>query len=183
MTGVRPRTRALAAVLSFLVVLLVTNPGGAASTPRSPRAASFTATIAYAVDGDTLRIREADGDLTYVRLIGIDSPESVKPGTPVECGGEEASESMEEMAPEGAKVRLVFDGEREDNYGRTLAHAYVNGRQLELAQLRRGWAEVYRYHDRTFRGLARYYALQDQAKAAGRGVWGECDGDFHSDGG
>ena len=133
--------------------------------------ASFTATVAYAVDRDTLRIREADGDLAYVRLIGIDSPESVKPDTPQECGGEAASESMDELAPEGAAVRLVFDGEREDNYGRTLAHAYVGGRQLELAQLRRGWAEVYRYHDRTFRGLARYYALEDQAEAARRGVW------------
>jgi hypothetical protein len=45
----------------------------------------------------------------------------------------------------------------------------------------KGWAEVDRYHDRTFRGLARYYALQAQAKAAGRGVWGQCGGDFHSD--
>lgn len=132
------------------------------------------------VDGDTLRIRETDGDLTYVRLIGIDSPESVKPDTPVECGGKQASESIEQLAPEGAKVRLVFDGEREDNYGRMLAHAYANGRQLELAQLRRGWAEIYRYHGRTFRGLARYYSLEEQAEAAGRGVWGQCGGDFHS---
>jgi micrococcal nuclease len=177
-----PKTkRLIAAGLGALICLLVPALVGAAPASKAPRAASFTATIAYAVDGDTLRIREADGDLAYVRLIGIDSPESVEPDTPVECGGKQASESMEEMAPEGATVRLVFDGEREDKYGRTLAHAYVNGRQLELAQLRRGWAMVYRYHDRTFRGLARYYALQDQAEAAGRGVWGQCGGDFHSD--
>jgi micrococcal nuclease len=173
-------TRALIAVLGLVACLVVPALVGAAPAPQASRAASFTATIAYVVDGDTLRIREADGDLAYVRLIGIDSPESVKPDTPVECGGEEASESMVQLAPEGAKVRLVFDGEREDNYGRTLAHAYVNGRQLELAQLRRGWAEIYRYHDRTFAGLSRYYALEDQAKAAGRGVWGKCGGDFHS---
>jgi micrococcal nuclease len=142
-----------------------------------------TARIAYVVDGDTLRVREADGDLAYVRLIGIDSPESVKPDTPTECGGEDASRSMDQLAPEGAKVRLVLDGEREDNYGRTLAHAYVHGRQLELVQLRRGWAEIYRYHDRTFAGLSSYYAAQEGAKAAGRGVWGKCGGDFHSAGG
>jgi micrococcal nuclease len=174
------RVRLLAAGLGLLVCLVVPALVGAAPASKPRRAAGFTATIAYVVDGDTLRIREADGNLAYVRLLGIDSPESVKPDTPVECGGKQASESMEELAPEGAKVRLAFDGEREDNYGRTLAHAYVNGRQLELAQLRRGWAEIYRYHDRTFRGLARYYALEEQAEAARRGVWGQCGGDFHS---
>jgi micrococcal nuclease len=172
-------SRRLALATGLLACLAVPANVGAVPT-ATPRASAFTATVAYAVDGDTLRIRETDGDLAYVRLIGIDSPESVKPDTPVECGGKEASESMDQLAPEGAKVRLVLDGEREDNYGRTLAHAYVGGRQLELAQLRRGWAEIYRYHDRTFAGLARYYALQDQAKAAGRGVWGQCHGDFHS---
>jgi micrococcal nuclease len=172
-------SRRLAVVLAVLTCLLVA--ANVVAVPAStPRASTFTATVAYAVDGDTLRTREADGDLAYVRLIGIDSPESVKPDTPPECGGDGASRAMDRLAPEGATVRLVFDGEREDNYGRTLAHAYVGGRQLELAQLRQGWAEIYRYHGRTFAGLARYYALQDQAKAAGRGVWGQCGGDFHS---
>jgi len=43
-------------------------------------------------------------------------------------------------------------------------------------------AEIYRYHGRTFGGLVRYYSLRDQATAAGRGVWGQCGGDFHSGG-
>jgi micrococcal nuclease len=172
--------RLIAAIALFACLLLVAANAAASPERATTRVAAFTATVAYAVDGDTLRIREADGNFAYVRLIGIDSPESVKPETPTECGGQEASESMDQLVPESAQVRLVFDGEREDNYGRTLAHAYVGGRQLELAQLRRGWAEVYRYHNRTFRGLARYYALEDQAQAGGRGVWGQCGGDFHS---
>jgi len=182
MAGLSPTSPRTVAGLSLIACLVVLAILAARSAPAAPpaEASALTATVAYAVDGDTLRIREADGDLAYVRLIGIDSPESVKPDTPPECGSGAASRSMDQLAPEGAKVRLVFDGEREDGYGRTLAHAYVGGRQLELAQLRRGWAEVYRYHGRTFRGLARYYALQDQAEAAGRGVWGRCGGDFHS---
>jgi micrococcal nuclease len=154
--------------------------GDATSDPRSGSPGGVHATIAYAVDGDTLRVRDGDGDLEYVRLIGIDTPESVKEGTSVECGAEDASRSMERLAPEGAEVTLRFDGERQDNYGRTLAHAFVAGRQLELAQLRRGWAYVYRYHGRTFDGLSDFYAATDRARAEDRGVWGRCDGDFHS---
>jgi micrococcal nuclease len=178
----RPKAapRRLIVALGLLACLGVAAIAHAAPPTATTRADAFTATVAYAVDGDTLRIEEADGDLAYVRLIGIDSPESVKPDTTPECGGEGASESMDHLAPEGATVRLVFDGEREDDFGRTLAHAYVGGRQLELAQLRQGWAEIYRYHGRTFAGLTRYYALQARAKAAGRGVWGQCGGDFHS---
>jgi micrococcal nuclease len=170
---------ALTALLAVaLAVAGVAFAGGAAA--HRATGGEFTATIAYAVDGDTLRIEEADGEWRYVRLIGIDTPESVEPGYPTECGGKAASRSMEAMAPEGATVRLVYDGEREDGYGRILAHAYVGGRQLELAQLRLGWAYVYRYHGRTFAGLSRYYALQKAASAAHRGVWGSCGGDFHS---
>jgi micrococcal nuclease len=166
------------AVYLLVVAAIAVFPAAGRAARHAP--ASFTATIAYAVDGDTLRIEEADGDLEYVRLIGIDTPESVKEGTPVECGADAAGRSMDALAPEGATVRLVYDGERQDNYGRILAHAYVDGRQLELAQLRRGWAYVYRYHGRTFAGLSRYYADESKARSEDRGVWGRCGGDFHS---
>jgi micrococcal nuclease len=165
-------------VLLLFVTAMALLP--AANGHAARRVSDLHAAIAYAVDGDTLRIEEADGDPEYVRLIGIDSPESVKPDTPPECGAEAASRSMERLAPEGAEVTLRYDGERQDGYGRILAHAYVGGRQLELVQLKRGWAYVYRYHGRTFAGLSRFYAAQDRARSEGRGVWGRCGGDFHS---
>lgn len=173
----RPLLPVACAVCLLAVAAVAVLPATGRAARDSP--ASFTATIAYAVDGDTLRIEEADGDLEYVRLIGVDTPESVK-GTAVECGADAASRSMDALAPEGATVRLVYDGERHDNYGRILAHAYVGGRQLELAQLKRGWAYVYRYHGRTFAGLSRYYAAASKARSEDRGVWGSCGGDFHS---
>jgi micrococcal nuclease len=138
--------------------------------------------IDYAVDGDTLRVEVADRELVYVRLVSIDTPEDVKPGTPVECGSKAAAASMRGLAPEGAEVLLrpdsVADGY--DRYGRLLAHAFVDGRQLELVQLRRGWAEVYRYDEQRFDGLARFDAVQTSARRADGGVWGHCGGDFHS---
>lgn len=153
-----------------------------ATSARRATTRSFTATIDYAVDGDTLRVREPDGELDYVRLVGIDTPEDVKPGYPTECGSRAAARSMEALAPEGAEVSLRYDSvaDHEDVYGRILAHAFIDGRQLELAQLRRGWAYVYRYDDQRFDGLSRFYSAQDQARSRSRGVWGSCGGDFHS---
>lgn len=173
----RARLLVCASLVAILALVALASAGrsGARSSARE-----VTATVAYAVDGDTLRVKEEDGELAYVRLIGIDTPEDVRPGYPVECGARAAARSMEALAPEGAAVRLGYDGERHDGYGRILAHAFVGGRQLELAQLRRGWAYVYRYEGRTFRGLGRFYAAEAGARAAGRGVWGRCGGDFHS---
>jgi micrococcal nuclease len=138
--------------------------------------------VDYAVDGDTLRVELADGELVYVRLVGIDTPEDVEPGTPVECGARSAAASMRALAPEGAEVLLRPDSvaDEYDRYGRLLAHAFVGRRQLELVQLRRGWAEVYRFDDQRFDGLARFDAVQSSARRADRGVWGRCGGDFHS---
>ncbi len=156
-----------------------TSPGASSVSRQAP--ATETARIAYVVDGDTLRVRLA-GKLTYVRLVGIDTPEDVRPGTSVECGAEAAADSMRRLAPEGAAVLLRADSvaAAHDRYGRVLAHAFIAGRQLEVAQLRRGWAEVYRFEGQRFDGLARFMRAESEAERAGRGVWSACAGDFHS---
>ena len=142
----------------------------------SEAASATRAEVAYAVDGDTLRVRLSSGELAYVRLVGIDTPEDVRPGYPTECGSEAAAASMQSLAPEGSLVTLRGDSvaDSEDRYGRILAHAFIGARQLEIAQLRRGWAEVYRYRGQRFDGLRRFEAAQRSARQAGRGVWGLC---------
>jgi micrococcal nuclease len=174
--------RRLSILTALCLGFAATSPTATATSAHRATARAFTATIDYAVDGDTLRVREPDGELAYVRLVGIDTPEDVKPGYPTECGSKAAARSMERLAPEGATVTLRYDSvaDHEDVYGRILAHAFIDDRQLEPAQLRRGWAYVYRYDDQRFDGLGRFYAAQDQARSQGRGVWGSCGGDFHS---
>jgi micrococcal nuclease len=178
MSAMRHAATFLALVLVGAIVQFSGDPGQAAGGET----ATFRARIAYVVDGDTLRIRQPGGELAYVRLVGIDTPEDVRPGYPTECGAKAAARSMELLAPEGASVTLRHDSvaDREDVYGRILAHAFIDGHQLELAQLRRGWADVYRYEDQRFDGLARFEAAAARAHSAGRGVWGGCGGDFHS---
>lgn len=156
--------------------------GMAGATNDGGHPAERVAVIAYAVDGDTLRVELPSGELAYVRLVGINTPEDVKPGAPVECGAEAAAASMRVLAKDGASVVLRSDSvaDSEDRYGRLLAHAFVGGRQLEVAQLRRGWAEVYRFEGQRFDGLQRFERAQRSARLAGRGVWSACGGDFHA---
>lgn len=173
--------RALLSVVVAVVALAVVGCGGGAQAEADGEQLR-SGRIEYAVDGDTLRVRLAAGDLVYVRLVGIDTPEEVRPEAPVECGGRAAAASMDRLAPEGAFARLRMDSvaAEYDHYGRLLAHAFVDGHQLELAQLRRGWADVYRFEGQSFDGLARFRAAETAARFAGRGVWGLCGGDFHS---
>src|SRR3954467_6321127 len=71
------------------------------------------------VDGDTIVL--AGGE--RVRYIGVDTPESVKPGTPVQCFAKAASHFNARLV-EGKRVRLRYDAEHQDRYGRTLAYVY-----------------------------------------------------------
>lgn len=175
--------RALAVIVTLSVAVAALGCTAAAAPDRAAEGGTSTgASVAYAVDGDTLRVTLPSGEFAYVRLVGIDTPEDVRPGYPTECGSEDAASSMEALAPEGAVMTLRGDSvaDSEDRYGRILAHAFIGARQLEVAQLRRGWAEVYRYEGQRFDGLSRFEAAQRSAKQAGRGVWGHCNGEFHS---
>jgi micrococcal nuclease len=182
----RPHIAAAAALAFFAL-------GGCATSndqPPSPAAAPLAKAdfpgqfvpVLYAVDGDTLRVRLLEGRLAYVRLVGVDTPEDVRPGSPIECGSKQAAASMQQLAPDGATVLLRPDSvaDPRDRYGRILAHAFVKGRQLELAQLRRGWAYVYRYDNQRFDGLPAFEVAERHARQAHLGVWGLCHGDFHS---
>jgi micrococcal nuclease len=139
------------------------------------------AVISRVVDGDTIHVTINGQDKT-VRLIGIDTPETHKPGVKVECGGKEASANMARLAPVGAKATLTADPTQDkvDRYGRMLAYVRVNRRLLQREQVYDGWAEVYVYGGHAFQRADSFRAASDVAKRAHRGVWGACSGDFHS---
>ena len=81
-----------------------------------------------AVDGDTLEVSLRGHRLVDVRMIGIDTPETKRPGTPIECGGVQASRAMHRLA-DNRRVTLVTDPsqDRFDRYGRLLAHVIRRG--------------------------------------------------------
>jgi micrococcal nuclease len=127
--------------------------------------------VARTVDGDTVEVLQR-GRLVDVRLIGIDTPESVHPTEPDECFGHAAAE-FTERALEGRHVRLAFDVERTDAYGRTLAYVFVDGGLFNEALVARGYAQVATYPPNV-RYVDRFEAAQRAARAGGRGLWGAC---------
>jgi micrococcal nuclease len=132
---------------------------------------SVTARVVRVVDGDTI-VASVDGKDEYVRYIGVDTPETVKPDTPVQCYGPRASDENHRLV-EGRTVRLVFDREVRDDYGRLLAYVYT-GKQLVNAELvRGGFARTLAIAPNTSHA-GEFEHLAARAARAGRGLWGAC---------
>ncbi len=100
----------------------------AEATIRQSPPARVTVRVTHVVDGDTIEVRLPDGSEEDVRYIGIDTPETVKPDTPVQCGGPRAH-AVNERLVAGRTVTLRFDAERRDVYGRLLAYVYLPRRE------------------------------------------------------
>jgi len=121
------------------------------------------------VDGDTLVL---DGD-ERIRLIGVDTPESVDPRRPVEQFGKEAAAFTRRLA-EGRRVRLEFDQERRDHYGRTLAYVYLeDGTFLNAVIIRQEYGHAYTRFP--FRYSDDFRAYEREARTQRRGLWAATD--------
>jgi micrococcal nuclease len=159
------------AALVLVVALLVLRPWetGDRGAPGPPTA---TGRVVRAIDGDTIEVAIAGGR-EDVRLIGLDTPETVKPGTPVQCFGPRASAFTHRLL-EGRTVRLAFGVERRDVYGRLLAYVRLGRRRFVNAiLLRRGFARSLTIPPND-RYAPLFRRLEMRAARSGRGLWGAC---------
>jgi len=132
---------------------------------------SVSAYVLRAVDGDTIEAR-IGRRVEDVRYIGVDTPETVKPGTPVQCFGPRAHR-FDARLVEHRRVRLVLGAERRDVYGRLLAYVH-RGRLFVNAELvRRGLARTLTIPPND-RYAPLFRRLEMRAARAGRGLWGVC---------
>jgi micrococcal nuclease len=118
------------------------------------------------VDGDTLVL----GNRCRVRLIGADTPETVRPNYPVEPFGPEATQFTTRFVA-GGEVRLQFDGPRKDKYDRFLAHVWVGDRLLEEELLRAGLAVAETQYHYSAAMKDRFRRAEAEAQAAHRAIW------------
>lgn len=146
---------------------------------KTPNTVGIYYDITKITDGDTLHIT-MDGRDETVRLIGINTPETVDPRRPVECFGKEASARMKEVAG-GKIVRLEYDDTQDtrDAYGRILAYVYLeDGQMLNRKMIAEGYAYEYTYMV-PYKYQEEFRQLQRLAQSANRGLWAEntCHGE------
>ena len=133
-----------------------------------------TATVLKVVDGDTVDIVDDVRGRLRIRLLGIDTPETKKPGYTVGCWGPQASEFAKSTLL-GQRVAFVTDPSQGmyDRFGRTLAYLdKADGWDYSVEAARAGAAHSYVYHGHPSARADEIAAAEQEAKAAGRGLWG-----------
>jgi micrococcal nuclease len=162
-----------------MVVIAVSASPPTATADRPP----VTATVLKVVDGDTIDIRDDNRGRLRLRLLGIDTPETKKPGYSVGCWGPEATEFARSTMV-GQRVAVIGDPTQDptDRYGRTLAYLIrADGWDYSVEAARAGAAKSYVYENNP---VARYELIdvaQTEAREAQRGLWGApCFGETES---
>jgi len=143
---------------------------------------TLTGTVDRVVDGDTVNI-VARGFQTTIRLIGIDTPETKRPGYPVQCGGPQASAETARLLPVGRAVRVVSDPSQDarDKYNRFLGYIYAGGSgargSINYRLVSAGFAKAYIYGGVPFQYATAFLAAESSAKRRHIGIWGApCNG-------
>lgn len=125
------------------------------------------------IDGDTISIN-MNGQNEIIRMIGVDTPETHRPNTPVQCYGVEAANYTRQLIGSN-KVRLQADplNTNRDRYNRLLRYVYLpDGTLLESKIISEGYG--FAYTQFPFQKATEFDALEDQAEQAKRGLWSAC---------
>ncbi len=130
--------------------------------------------VVATVDGDTIKIVR-DGATTTVRLVGVDTPETVDPHKPVQCFGKESSEETKRIIAESDyEVRIVTDitQSKYDKYGRLLAYVYLqDGTMLDEYLVANGYGREYTFKNSTYQFQKEFRQAQANARALQLGLW------------
>jgi micrococcal nuclease len=168
--------RAPLCIAVALLATLTACRSGTSSAPTSTSTLVTNAVLDRVIDGDTIDVR-IGGHTERVRLIGIDTPETKKPDTPVQCFGPEASAFAESLMPAGTPLHLERDVEARDAYDRLLAYVYRSddGLFVNLTIIRQGYARLLTIPPNVAH-TDEFVAAQREARTAGIGLWTGCAG-------
>lgn len=166
----------LIALLAYLTILISTDqPTRIIDSPdKQSTVVLASARILRVVDGDTVKVF-LDNEQQTVRIIGINTPETVDPRKEVECFGKEASEMANLLLPVGSEIKLQNDttqGDR-DRYGRLLRYLYMaDDKDYGKEMISLGYANEYTY-DNPYAFQKKYKEAESEAKNSRRGLWSE----------
>jgi micrococcal nuclease len=163
-------------VLLCIAVLATACHTDSPPTAITPTALPPNAVMIGVVDGDTIDVA-ISGHRERVRLIGIDTPETKKPDTPVQCYGPEATNFTTSLLPTDTALYLERDIVARDDYGRMLAYVYLatDGTFVNLMIIRQGFARPLTIAPNSAHA-DEFVAEAHAAEAHDIGLWGACSG-------
>jgi micrococcal nuclease len=170
----RKKRTVIVAALAVVVVVVASRVTHHASADASASTSTKT-TVDRVIDGDTI-VAKYNGQLDRVRFIGMDTPETVDPDKPVGCYGKQASDYTKSLLPKGTPIRMQFDADHHDKYGRLLAYIYRDSDDMFVnAQLvRQGYATVLTIPPNV-EHVDEFTQLAAQARQQNLGLWSACD--------
>lgn len=150
---------------------------GDATGGQQKKAVKSKAVVVDSIDGDTFEVELKSGKEIAVRILGVDSPESRRPGVPIEECALEAAAAGKALS-ESRAVKLTTDPTQDtvDQYGRWLYYAEIGGKDYGLSMLKKGWVAPYVYKNNPVQKIDAYRKAAAFAESRGRGVWGKCAG-------
>lgn len=150
--------------LKLALLALVAGCGGSGGS----ECGSTEGTVARIIDGDTIEL----GTGERIRYLMVNTPETT--GGKNECYGSNAVQFNTDLV-EGKQVTLEYDAQCKDMFGRTLAYVTVGGVEVNTELVKRGFACVLHIPPNGDDRADEFEALEDEAKAEHRGLWGQCD--------
>lgn len=144
------------AILFFLVALLA----------LPSQAELISGRVVHVADGDTVTVLDAGKVQHKIRLAGIDAPEKSQ------AYGERSRESLAELV---ANRTVIVETEKKDRYGRRVGKVLVDGKDVNVEQIRRGFAWFYRHYERELSDADRqsYDRAEEEARDSRRGLWAD----------
>jgi micrococcal nuclease len=152
-------------ILALLVVWMTSCSTGEQAVSRG-----FDAKVSRVIDGDTLEIIYGDNKKETIRLLLVDTPETVHPTTPVQPFGPEASQYAKDTLAD-KKVQIELEVSDRDKYGRLLAYVWIEGRMFNELLLEQGLARVAYVYPPNVKYVDQFREVQKKAQLAGLGIW------------
>jgi micrococcal nuclease len=170
------RTRPMHKTLLCIAVVATACRPGSPPSATTPTVLGANATMLRVVDGDTIDVT-IGGHRERVRLIGIDTPETKKPNTPVQCYGPEATAFTKALLPVDAQLHLERDVVARDDFGRMLAYVYLaaDGTFVNMAIISQGFAHPLTIEPNSAHA-AEFVEAARAAEADNIGLWANCSG-------
>lgn len=129
--------------------------------------------VSQFIDGDTIAVN-MNGSVEIIRMIGVDTPETHRPETPIQCYGQEAAEYTKNLIGNN-KVRLQADSQNtnRDRYNRLLRYVYLaDGTLIEAKIISEGYGFAYTLFP--YQRIEEFKALEANAKKNAKGLWSAC---------